>query len=259
MATRSAGSTSSRQPASPDPVSPGAGECNQIGAGADNPCRCFPPWSVQGVQITTFIFDFDGTLADTLPVCIESFQQTLERHTGRSWTEEEIVAHFGLSEEGILQRLMPEHWPHCLTDFLEIYAQRHDTVHPFPGVEEMLEELKRRGGRLALVTGKGEATARISLGHLDLARHFERIEVGSPERNVKADHIRRLLRESGTPPARAAYIGDAPSDMNSAREAGVLALGAAWFESADAEALRDRGAAEVFRTLEEFLRWVANQ
>ena len=210
---------------------------------------------VPGVRIETFIFDFDGTLADTLPICIGAYRRALEINTGRTYTDEEIVAHFGLNEEGILRQMAPHCWQQCVRDFLTAYEDLHDTVQPLPGVREMLDELKAMGARLALVTGKGGESARISLERLGLTGCFDAVEVGNPERNMKADQIRTLLETSGTPGQRAAYVGDSPSDMDSAREAGVLSLAAAWFESADPAALESRNPAAIFRTLEEFLDW----
>ena len=59
--------------------------------------------SIKGV-----IFDLDGTLADTIPVCISAFRSAFERYSARGWDEEEIEALFGPTEEGSCRRAVPD-------------------------------------------------------------------------------------------------------------------------------------------------------
>ena len=56
------------------------------------------------------IFDLDGTLTDTLPVALAAFREAVRVYSDRSYTDEEIVARFGPTEEGMLQRLVPDRW-----------------------------------------------------------------------------------------------------------------------------------------------------
>jgi len=55
------------------------------------------------------IWDLDGTLADTLPVCVAAFRHVFEGYEGRRYSDEEIVAMFRMSEEGVIRRVMPAH------------------------------------------------------------------------------------------------------------------------------------------------------
>ena len=57
------------------------------------------------------IFDLDGTLGDTLPACFVAFRRALEGFSAREYTDAEIAALFGPSEEGMIQRLVPEAGP----------------------------------------------------------------------------------------------------------------------------------------------------
>src|ERR1700687_4874106 len=108
------------------------------------------------MHIKGLLFDFDGTLANTLPVCIKTFQYTFQEYTGRSFTEQEVTTHFGINEEGILQRVLGEQWRPALDRYMEIYADLHvECQKPFARVEMILQRLKDRGIALGLVTGKG--------------------------------------------------------------------------------------------------------
>ena len=125
-----------------------------------------------------------------------------------------------------------------------------------PEVSAALALLRERRISTALVTGKSRVTATMSVQHLGLDDAFDAIECGSPQGVVKADAIRRLLERWRLPPADAVYVGDGASDMVAAREAGVLAAGAAWAHGVRATDLKDAGADLIFTDAREFLTWL---
>lgn len=211
------------------------------------------------MKLQAIIFDLDGTLGNTLPVCYEAFRVALKEFQGRHYTDAEIRATFGPSEEGVIQRLVPERWEACLATFLAAYESAHaGYAAPFPGIEAALQLLQARGVALAIVTGKGVHSAAISLRYLGLAPYFAAIETGSPNGVIKAEAIRRLLAGWGIPAERAAYVGDAAFDMVAAREAGVAPLAAAWAPGTDVPALQAQAPLALFRTVEGFRTWVAD-
>src|ERR1700738_5364002 len=125
------------------------------------------------MHIKGIIFDLDGTLAHPLPICIKAYQQTFKHFTGRSFTEQEVTAHFGLTEAGIFQRVIPQHWEEALKLYFEIYERLHgECPAAFPGIEKALQLLKERGIFMAVVTGKGEYTAAYTLKYLVIAHYF---------------------------------------------------------------------------------------
>ena len=209
------------------------------------------------MKIGGMIFDLDGTLTDTLQVALETFREALRVFTGQIYTDEEIVARFGPTEEGMLQQLLPTRWKDCLSLYLRIYEREHRrTGRLFPGIETALDMLKDRGIPLAVVTGKGAHSAAISLTQLGLTSYFDIIETGSPEGNIKARCIKSVLARWRVPPGQTAYLGDAVSDIEVARTTGLIPLAAAWDERADPDTLRRLGPAALFRTVEEFIGWI---
>ena len=204
------------------------------------------------MKLEAMIFDLDGTL------CYVAFRAALEAFLGRRYTDAEIRALFGPSEEGVFQRLVPGRWEECLEVFLAAYERAHQAhAASFPGLEQALATLKARGLTLGLVTGKGRRSADISLRYLGLGHYFDGVEAGSATGGVKPAAIGRLLAAWGVPADRAAYLGDVPSDVDSARKAGVIPLAAAWAPGADAAALQARRPHALFRTVEGFVDWVA--
>lgn len=203
------------------------------------------------------LFDFDGTLADSIPLCLVALRASLLRHTGRIHTDQEIAAHFGLSEEGIFQRIAPEAWRECLASYVGEYERSHHLCPAtFAGVSELLARLRARGVRLGLVTGKGADSAAVSLRLLGLAGLFDEVRTGSPRGDVKASQIVELVRAFGVSAERAAYVGDFAADVRAARAAGVRALAAAWAPDARAEALAAERPDALLRSTPELEQWV---
>ncbi len=204
------------------------------------------------------LFDLDGTLADTLPVCIQAFQETIQHFTGQRPAEAEIVALFGTSEEGILEKIMPGRLPETLPRYLVEYARLHELLCPrlFPGVENALSLLQASGIPMAIVTGKGHLSADISLGVLGLGRWIDCVETGFPDKADKPFSINKVLQRWNVPPDQAAYVGDMPSDMEAAQQVGMLPLGAAWAETSTLRMEPDGQAAVMFYDIDSFIRWI---
>jgi pyrophosphatase PpaX len=209
------------------------------------------------MKLQGIIFDLDGTLGDTLPVCFEAYRHAFEEFLGRRYNDREIAALFGPNEEGIIQRMVPDDWEACLRTYLDEYERAHGPYDkPFPGIETALNILKERGAALAIVTGKGSNSADISLKHLGLAGYFDILETGSANGAVKSLSIQKVLMRWAILPKEAAYVGDTAYDIEAAKEAGVIPLGAAWAGTSNAESLRAMAPAATFRSVREFIDWI---
>lgn len=209
------------------------------------------------MQIRGVIFDLDGTLGDTLPVCFQAFRNTFEQYLGQRFADSEIRAMFGPSEEGVLRKHLPDAWAQALETYLREYEQAHaGCTAPFTGIESVLQVLQARGKRLAIVTGKGRRSAEISTRMLGLDGYFDGMETGSPEGPRKPEAIRAVLARWKLAPAHVACVGDAPSDILAAKQEGLLALAAAWAGTAEVERLRACEPFTMFHTVESFAAWV---
>lgn len=208
------------------------------------------------MKLRGILFDMDGTLGDTLPICVQALQETLAHFTAVDYTETEIYGMFGPTEEGVLmQRIPAEQFQPALRDYLERYAALHQSTRsPFPGVLDLLAQLQQQGVRLGVVTGKGRYSAEISMQAMGLAPYIETLVTGHDTGAEKPASIREALAEWDLPAELTAYVGDMPYDMQAAREAGVVPLGAAW--AASATVREGDGAVKVFYSVEELKAWL---
>jgi len=211
-------------------------------------------------RLRAVVFDFDGTLADTLPVCFAAFRYAFQKHINRHFTNEQIEALFGPSEPGAIRRVIPEGWQPVYQTYLDAYEDSHSLCSaPFPGIPEVLAWLKDKGICVGVVTGKGADSAAISFSRLGFNNLFDGVETGNPEGAQKPAAIRRMLAEWSVAAAEAAYVGDVVQDMKDAREVGVLPLAAAWAGTARVAELEAADPKALFRSVQELRLWLESQ
>jgi pyrophosphatase PpaX len=203
------------------------------------------------------IFDLDGTLADTMSVCLQAFQETLQYYSGSCISLDELYPMFGPSEEGILRLLLPDQGTEAYQRYLASYLKFHqDCTNLFPGIDDLLDVLSSIGVRTAIATGKSPETAEISMQALGLTSRVERLETGFIDRGDKPELIRRILTEWKMPPSRAAYVGDVLSDLHAAEQVGVLPIGAAWAATSPLRGIEPQDGWLLFEQVYDLAAWI---
>ncbi|QFQ97793.1 HAD-IA family hydrolase [Streptomyces phaeolivaceus] len=184
------------------------------------------------------VFDLDGVIVDSFPVMREAFTiayaevigdgkapfEEYERHLGRYFPD--IMKLMGLPLE------MEE-------PFVRESYRLAGRVPLFAGVTPVLEELRERGFRTAIATGKAGVRARHLLETLGVLHHFDHV-LGSDEvarAKPAPDIVLRALELLGARPEEAMMVGDAVTDISAARAAGVATVAALWGECDAAELL----------------------
>jgi phosphoglycolate phosphatase len=190
------------------------------------------------------IFDFDGTLADSLPWFLAALDETARRFGFHRPDAAQIEALRGLDSRGIMRALGVPAWKvPAIANDLRRRAAEAPAPPLFPGIETTLARLAEAGVTLAIASSNGSAHIRRALGAALAGRiaHF----ACDISLFGKAGRFRRILRESGIPAGAAMAVGDELRDIAAAREAG-LAAGAVTWGYATAEALRRAGPDAVF-------------
>ena len=209
------------------------------------------------MRLAGAIFDLDGTIADTFAICFLTFRHTVERHGGPTFTDVEIRAQFGPSEDGMFERVVPARWQDAFTFYLSEYERHLPTCEVFAGVAAALAWLREHGVPVALVTGKSRPSALMSLKQFGLDGTFTIVETGSPAGVVKAEAIGRIVAAWRVLAREVIYVGDAVSDMQAAHEAGVLPVAAAWAPGVAAADLQATRPHALFTDAGAFHAWLA--
>jgi HAD superfamily hydrolase (TIGR01509 family) len=180
-------------------------------------------------------FDLDGTLIDSRHDIAEAFGAAA--HALRPGTQvrvADVEPHIGRP-----LRLMAAELGLSLDDaeaeaFERAYRARFDELAsrsslPFPGIAPLLGELA--GQRtLALVTGKIGYQARAVSEQVGLAGFFDHVQGWEPGLQPKPapDLLVRALEACGARAGDALYVGDAPSDVEAGRAAGLATIAVTW-------------------------------
>ncbi len=202
-------------------------------------------------MIKLVAFDLDGTIGDTLPMCIQAFKEATQPYAGRELSDEEVVQTFGLNEEGMIRCVVDEAYQQrALHDFYVIYETLHKTMcpKPFEGIRELITLLKQKGIIVVLITGKGAKSCDITLRQFSMETSFAKVVTGSAERNIKSEALEKLLHTYHLSVDEIVYIGDAISDIKECQKANVKCLSAAWSIS-QSGTLESHNAKNVFYSI----------
>ena len=188
-------------------------------------------------QYSTYIFDLDGTLLDTLDDLAAAVNYALRTYGMPEHSRDDVRRFVGNGVRMLMTRAIPggEQNPQfeSVFDTFRQYYLNHslDTTRPYDGVPEMLAALKQRGCRLAVVSNKFCAATQ------ELCRHFfpDTIEVAVGEHEAEGirkkpapDTVNEALSQLGVDRENAVYVGDSDVDLQTARNAGLPCISVLW-------------------------------
>jgi pyrophosphatase PpaX len=189
------------------------------------------------------IFDLDGTLADSLSVTFDAFNQGFTAYGGRVHTPQEIMSYFGPGEGEIFARVVgEENAARAIVAFRDHLERNLGNVPLFPGVRELLDRARAENVPLAIVTGRSWDTTEVILRHHGVLDRFVTVICnGHAPSKPSPLGIRLALERMGLEPAQAMYVGDHPMDVRAAKAAGSLSVAAIWDLMAKREHLEPHG------------------
>ena len=180
------------------------------------------------------LFDLDGTLADTIPLLLASMRAAYAKVGGTQPGEREWLRGMGTPLRAQFMHF-ESHDLGRVEALIAIYrewqiANLAAYVREYAGIRALIAELQQAGHPIAVVTGKGDFMARLTLEQVDLLAPFEVIIGADATTRHKPDPHPLLLgaERLGVVAEGAIYLGDAPNDILAARAAGMIDVWAAW-------------------------------
>lgn len=185
------------------------------------------------MKLTTVLFDFDGTLANTLPLAIYGMQVVFKKYDGRTFDAKGIVSMFGPPEDRMIANnfLHRENVPAAIEHYYRIYETEHrNMVEDHPEIRNLLYELKKRQIRVGLITGKSRHAYQLSEKALGYESFFESVITGSDVEIPKPDPsgIKATIKRFDADPESTIYIGDSNTDIIAGQAAGIHTAAVQW-------------------------------
>ena len=207
--------------------------------------------------ITTLLFDFDGTVFDTVEGITKSIQYALRKH-GRDAELEELRCFAGpplVDKFMEVYEVSKEEAEQLVTDFRERYVPIGVyESSPFPGIRELLEAVRAAGKKTAIATSKPQALAELLLQRAGLRDLFD-VVVGSGggvNNDAKWQIVTQAMELCGSKPEDCVLVGDTKYDVEGAKKCGIPCIGVRWGYAAEGE-LEAAGTAAIVETPGEVL------
>lgn len=204
------------------------------------------------------IFDIDGTLTSTNELIFASFNYILEKYEGITYTDEQIIALFGPTEEQILVRWYPDRAGEVVEEYFDFYKTKlPEMASAYDGIHNLLESISNKNIPLGIFTGKGRRAAELTLEGLGLRNYFTYFASGDDVENHKpaADGIINYLKLHNFQPHEVLMIGDAPADIKAARSAGTPVASVVW-DSYAKEEVQKLNSDLVFESVEHLHQYL---
>ncbi|WP_040204159.1 pyrophosphatase PpaX [Neobacillus jeddahensis] len=182
-------------------------------------------------NITTVLFDLDGTLIDTNELIISTYLHTLEKYFPSKYQREDVLPFLGPTLHDVFGNMNPDQIEEMVTDYRAYNIANHDElVKEFVGVSETVQTLKELGYKLGIVTTKRLDVTMKGLRLMKLDRFFEVIVAYDHVKKVKPDPepIFLALEQLASTPAEAIMVGDNFHDILAGKNAGTKTAGVAW-------------------------------
>ncbi len=176
------------------------------------------------------LFDFDGTLADTIPLIVASYRHALDS-VGEDAGEDEVRSWIGRPLQPVLEERYPGRGARLTDVYREWNLAHHDElIRTVDGIPELLDDLHGAGARTAVVSSKRVDTVRLGLRAVGLDSRID-VVVGQESTPLHKPHPAPLLyaaQHLEVAVHHCVYVGDATVDVEAALAAGMGALAVTW-------------------------------
>ena len=215
-------------------------------------------------MIKAVIFDLDGTLLDTLEDLANASNFALKSSGFETHDIKDYTRFVGNGRYKLIERIVPDKYKqdkeiiNNVLRLFDTYYGEHmvDMTKPYDGIIEMIEELKERNMKIAVVSNKPHEFAE------DVVRRyfgdsFEITYGQRPNHPTKPDPktVYEVMESLNIKEDECIYVGDSDVDVNTAKNAGVKSVGVAWGFRGEGE-LREAGADFIIKTPIELLKIV---
>lgn len=214
-------------------------------------------------MVKAVIFDLDGTLLNTIDDLANSVNFMLKQFQFPTFSVDEYKYKVGNGMRKLIERSLPKthktdnQIDMSLSVFMEHYNQhKNDNTAPYEGIIDLLNELKNKGIKLAVVTNKAHISAKPLIENT-FPNIFDEIagqKEGIPTK-PNPQSVLNVLEKLNATPDECLFIGDSGVDMQTAKNAQITAVGVLWGFREKSELIQN-GADEIISSPLELLKFI---
>lgn len=174
------------------------------------------------------IFDFDGTLADSRVVLVAAWNSLAKKHNFKEVKLEELdtLKKLSIKERSRLLKMPLFKLPIILPQFFQLYRQGIKDIKPYEGIKEMLNDLEKKGYKIAIISSNSKDNILYFLEHYQIKNINEIL--CSNRIHGKDRLITKFLREKQLKSSEVIYVGDEYRDLVACKKTGVKMIWVGW-------------------------------
>jgi HAD superfamily hydrolase (TIGR01509 family) len=177
-------------------------------------------------MIKAVLFDMDGVLVDSFEAWLALLNATAQHFEQPPVTREGFLAVYGQSTEKDVEAFFPDQTAQEIDGYYEVHFHEHAShVVAMPGALPLLEAVKAKGLRTAVVTNTAGVLARNILQSLGLVTEHVLGGDEVPHAKPAPDIVFRACELLGVSPSEAIVVGDSAYDIGAAAAAGARSVG----------------------------------
>ena len=195
------------------------------------------------------IFDFDGTIADTTAIILETYRRTIAELKAEHRSDKACRATIGIPLRDGFRKLYPKfndvELDKCVATYRRIYSSLKDEMRPrlYPGVIETLDELKRHNVMMAIASSRSKESLLEYCAKQEILNYFDEILGADDVCHAKPapEAVLKIMKKMNARAENTIVIGDMPVDIAMGRSASCMTVGVEYGNSTP-DALEAAGA-----------------
>lgn len=188
-------------------------------------------------MLTNVIFDLDGTLINSIGDIADCANTVLSNHGFPTYSIERFKELVGDGFANLTRKLLPpselspERIAQFAAEYRALYSQRwHHRTTVYAGINELLASLKEKDITLSVLSNKREDFTKLCTAHFFPDVRFAEVRGERPDTPIKPapDAAIAIAESCNTTPHECAFVGDSEIDIETAKRAGMRAIGVLW-------------------------------
>ena len=176
----------------------------------------------------TIIFDFDGTLANSVELIFSLYNEHADEYgyLPATWEEVPALRRMGYKKAMRTKKIKVRKLPKMFLQIGREMRGRMDEVQPYEGIVQVLKTLRKEGHSIGVLTSNQTPLVK----DFFMRHKFPPFDFIVSEKTLfgKDKALKRIMKRHQLEPSDVLYVGDEPRDVTASHKAGIKIVGVSW-------------------------------